>query len=386
MKRVIITFLFTLFTVASYAQAKQIIKGYVYSSDGEALEGAVIKATGENTIAKSAKDGSFEIDVARHCNYIEASLEGYISAQAELNGSTVLFRLKVDKKYTQMKAKEEAAKAEAERKAQEQARIEAEKAHIAAEKEAAAKAEAEHKAQEQARIEAEKARLAAEKEAAAKAEAEREAQEQARIAKEKAEKARLAKIAAEKRQKLYAEQQSGFASIADLSYMVGVGGVHSGIGINYIAGYRINNLLYVGGGTGVNLNFGAGSSWRGIAERYSGTKFLNPCLASVPLFAYFKVNFLNRRCSPFFALAAGGNFSGKQILHLDLCDVKYSNTGLFANTQLGVNYRTTTKTAVYFAVGFQAISAPACIRWTGYNATFQKSFGCGIDFHIGFTF
>lgn len=228
---------------------------------------------------------------------------------------------------------------------------------------------------------AEKARIAAEK-----AEAERKAQEQARIEAEKAEKARLAKIAAEKRQKLYAEQQSGFASIADLSYMVGMGGVHSGIGINYIAGYRINNLLYVGGGTGANLNFGAGPSVRGIAERYSGTKFLNPCLASVPLFAYFKVNFLNRRCSPFFALAAGGNLSGKQTLHLDLCDVKYSNTGLFANTQLGVNYRTTTKTAVYFAVGFQAISAPTCIDWTGYNATFQKSFGCGVDFHIGFTF
>ncbi len=275
--------------------------------------------------------------------------------------------------------KQQQKQAEAERIAAEEAA--AEKARIAAEK-----AEAERKAQEQARIEAEKARIAAEKEAAAKAEAERRAQEQARIAKEKAEKARLAKIAAEKRKKMYAEQQSGFASIADLSYMVGVGGVHSGIGINYIAGYRINNLLYVGGGTGVNLNFGAGPSKRGILYHYSGTKHLNPCLASVPLFAYFKANFLNRRCSPFFALAAGGNFSGKQTLHLDLCDVKYSNTGVFANTQLGVNYRTTTKTAVYFAVGFQAVSVPTCIDWTGYNATFQKSFGCGIDFHIGFTF
>ena len=168
--------------------------------------------------------------------------------------------------------------------------------------------------------------------------------------------------------------------------MVGIGGINPSIGINYIAGYRINNLLYVGGGTGVNINLGAGPSVRGIAEPYSGTNILNPCLVSVPVFAYFRANFLNRRCSPFFALAAGGNFSGKQTLHLDLCDVKYNNMGMFVNPQLGVNFRTTTKTAAYFAVGFKCLTAPACIEYTGYNATFKPTLGYGVDFNLGFTF
>ena len=169
--------------------------------------------------------------------------------------------------------------------------------------------------------------------------------------------------------------------------MVGMGGINPSIGINYIAGYRINNILYVGGGTGVNINLGAGPSVRGIAwSSYSETNILNPCLVSVPVFVYFRTNFLNRRCSPFFALAAGGNFSGKQTLHLDLCDVMYKNMGIFVNPQVGLNFRTTTKTALYFAVGFKCLTMPACIEYTGYNATFKPSLGYGVDFHLGFTF
>ena len=353
MRKVVITLIMTLLTVAGIAQNTRVVNGIVQTSDGKPLVGATIKAVDENVTTTSTVGGAFEMRVSPYCKFVEASIEGYINGRAEIDGSYIIFRLKFDKKYA-----EEKAKAEAERKA----------------------------AEEQARIEAEKARIAAEKEAAAKAEAERRAQEQARIEAEKAEKVRLAKIEAEKRRKLYAEKQSGFASIANLSYMVGMGGINPSIGINYIAGYRINNLLYVGGGTGVNINLGAGPSVRGIAEPYSGTNILNPCLVSVPVFAYFRANFLNRRCSPFFALSAGGNLSAKQTLHLDLCDVKYSNMGMFINPQLGVNFRTTTKTAAYFAVGFKCLTAPACIEYTGYNATFKPTLGYGVDFNLGFTF
>ena len=393
MRKGIVLLILILLATAGIAQNTRVVKGIVQTSDGRPIVGATIKAVDEDVTTTSTVGGAFEMRVSPYCKFVEASIEGYINGRAEIDGSYIIFRLKFDKKYAEEKAKAEverkaaeeqariaaekeaAAKAEAERRAQEQARIEAEKARIAAEKEAAAKAEAERRAQEQARIEAEKARIAAQKQAEAE-----------RIAKEKAEKVRLAKIEAEKRRKLYAEKQSGFTSIANLSYMVGIGGINPSIGINYIAGYRINNLLYVGGGTGVNINLGAGPSVRGIAEPYSGTNILNPCLVSVPVFAYFRANFLNRRCSPFFALAAGGNFSGKQTLHLDLCDVKYNNMGMFVNPQLGVNFRTTTKTAAYFAVGFKCLTAPACIEYTGYNATFKPTLGYGVDFNLGFTF
>ena len=387
MRKILILSLFLLFSLVGIAQNNtRVVKGFVQNADGQPLSGITVKAVDEDASVVSGQNGAFELRVSPYCRYIEASAAGYLPYQIEIDGSMAIFRLKADKKYAQMKAKQEAeakAKAEAERIAAEK---EAEAQRIAAEKQAEAqriaaeeKAEAQRiaaeKVAEALRIEAEKARIAKEKEAAAKAKAE----EDARIAAQK-------QAESEKRRELYAEKQSGFASIVDLSYMAGMGDVHSSIGINYIAGYQISNLLYVGAGVGASLNLGAGASVRGIAVPYSGSKFLNPSLVSVPVFAYFRANFLNRRCSPFFALAAGGNFSGKQTLHLDLCDVKYNNMGMFVNPQLGVNLRTTTKTALYLAVGFKCLTMPTCIEYTGYNATFKPSLGYGVDFHLGFTF
>ena len=371
MRKGVVLLILTLLTTVGIAQNTRIVKGFVKSEDGKPVVGATIKAVDEDVTTTSTLGGAFEIRVSPYCKFVEARLEGCLTAVAEIDGSTIIFTMKVDKKYAKSQEqariaaeKEAAAKAEAE-----------EEARIAAEKEAAAKAEAERRAQELALINPQKA-------AAVKAKAE----EQARIAAEKAEKARLAEIKAEKRRKLYAEKQSGFASIADVSYMVGIGGINPSIGINYIAGYRINNLLYVGGGTGVNINLGAGPSVRGIAKPYSGTNVLNPCLVSVPVFAYFRANFLNRRCSPFFALAAGGDFSGKQTLHLDLCDVKYNTTGIFFNPQLGVNFRTSTKTSLYLATGFNGFTTPSCPTYTAFGATTETKFAYAIDIHLGVTF
>ena len=329
MRKFLTLIIFALIATVGYAQNNmRVVRGMVYNAEGTVIVGATVKAIGEDVTVVSGQGGVFEMRVSPYCQYIEASYEGMFSAQGEIDGSLIIFRLKTNKKYWEEKAKAE------------------ERARIAAEKEAAAKVKAE-----------EDARVAAQKQAEA-----------------------------EKSRKLYAEKQSGFASIVDLSYMVGMNDVHSSVGINYIAGYQISNLLYVGAGAGASLNLGAGASVRSIADPYMGSEFLNPTLITVPVFAYFRANFLNRRCSPFFALAAGGNFSGRQTLQLDLCDVMYKNMGIFVNPQLGVNFRTTTKTALYFAVGFKCLTTPACIEYTGYNATFKPSLGYGVDLHLGFTF
>ena len=401
MRKFLTLIIFALIATVGYAQNNmRVVRGMVYNAEGTVIVGATVKAIGEDVTVVSGQGGVFEMRVSPYCQYIEASYEGMFSAQGEIDGSLIIFRLKTNKKYWEEKAKaEERARIAAEKeaaakvKAEEDARIAAQK-QAEAEKQAAEQvriaaakeAEAQRKAEAQARIVAEKeaaakvkaeaqARIAAEKEAAAKFKAE----EDARVAAQK-------QAEAEKSRKLYAEKQSGFASIVDLSYMVGMNDVHSSVGINYIAGYQISNLLYVGAGAGASLNLGAGASVRSIADPYMGSEFLNPTLITVPVFAYFRANFLNRRCSPFFALAAGGNFSGRQTLQLDLCDVMYKNMGIFVNPQLGVNFRTTTKTALYFAVGFKCLTTPACIEYTGYNATFKPSLGYGVDLHLGFTF
>lgn len=312
MKRAITIVVLILFASTAFAQGSRTVKGFVLDEEGTALSGATVRVSGGSGSTVSEHNGFFEMQVDYSCKYLEVAHEGYIPSHAEIDGSLIVFRLKMNKDYAK----------------------ETKKQRVAAE------------------------RVQKEKQTAAKRELNRTT---------------------------YGEQQSGFGSMVDLSYRIGMGGAHSAFGINYIVGYRINNLFFIGGGTGANFNIGAGASTRYTTTEYSNNS-LTPCLTSVPIYAYFRANFLNRRFSPFFALAAGGNISGKQTLHLDLCDVKYSNTGLFVNPQLGVNFRTSTKTSLYLAVGFNGFTVPSCSEYNSHSATAKPKFASGADIHLGLTF
>ena len=225
MKRLLLVIFCATLSLAGVAQNTRTVKGMVFDQNDVPLSGAVVKSTTTDQSVQTGASGAFELQVATHVKHLSASLEGYFTTQLEVDGSYLIFKLKIDKKYAENKAKAEAAarlaaqqEAEAKAKAEEAARIAAEKeaaakakaeeaARIAAEKEAAAKA----KAEEAARIAAEKeaaakakaeeaARIAAEKEAAAKAKAE----EAARIA---AEKEAAAKAKAEEAARVVAEKE-----------------------------------------------------------------------------------------------------------------------------------------------------------------------------------
>ena len=252
--------LFTLFAFIGVAQTNtRVVKGFVRDAEGMPLVGATIKALGEEVSTISTQGGLFELRVSPYCQYVEAFSEGYLSAKAEVDGSMLIFRLKIDRQYIENRARIAAeerarmeaianAKAEAQARAQAEARAKAnaeelarmdaakraeverlakEKAEAKAKAEADAKAEAEARAQakaeEKARIEAakraeaerlakEKAEAKAKAEADAKAEAEARAQakaeEKARIeAAKRAEAERLAKEKAEAEAKDKAEEK-----------------------------------------------------------------------------------------------------------------------------------------------------------------------------------
>jgi hypothetical protein len=159
-------------------------------------------------------------------------------------------------------------------------------------------------------------------------------------------------------------------------------------GVSYVAGYRFNNQLFLGGGAGVMFNSHSGPydlrTQDGAKCEPGGS--LNTCLVSVPVFAYFRANFINRRLSPFFALSAGGNLTAKQTIRLNFGDVKQSVNKAFLNPQIGVNFRAETNYSVYLAAGFYGFITPYCSEYTGYNATMRYGAGYGFDFHFGFTF
>ena len=206
MKRfILLTAIFGLVSLSVVAQQQmtlRTIKGYVFNAEGDAMPGATVKAVEDSTTTKSGADGTFSIEVTQFVKFLEASLEGYISAQAEIDGTTIIFKLQVDKRYAKNKAKAEkialkAAKIEAAEKAKA-----AEAARLAAEREVAlilAKQEAERLATEKAKAE-EEARLAkvkAEEEARLVAE-KAKAEEEARLAMEKAKAEEEARLVAEK--------------------------------------------------------------------------------------------------------------------------------------------------------------------------------------------
>ena len=166
MKRIIFVLFCIILSATSSAQDSRLIKGMVMDTNEMPLSGVTIKGVHSDAITVSKQNGLFEIKVSPYTKHIEASFNGYLPANAEIDGSYIVFKLKIDKDFAK---KEAAAKEEAKRIAEKEAAVKAKaekEARLAAEKEAAAKAKAEKEA-----------RLAAEREAATKAKAEKEARQ-----------------------------------------------------------------------------------------------------------------------------------------------------------------------------------------------------------------
>ena len=506
MKRIFLFLVCCFVPLALLAQNTRSAQGIVFDQNGVPMAEAKLTTVGFNSSALSGADGTFNITVSPYAKFIEVSKEGYLPVQVEIDGSYLIVRLKVDKKYAENKAKaeEEARKAaEAEKarlaeeaeaarlaaEAAEQARLEAEERkrieeerRIAAEKAAAEKAErdrlaaeakaaaekaeaAKRAAEEKARI-AEEKRIAAEKAAAEKAEkarlaaeakakaeeekrlaaeraaAERAAAEQARLvtqqqqqqaqgvanaqaeaarleklaqeqakreaelAKEQAEKARIAeekriaaeKAAAEKQKRIeahkaYVEEWKSASLKGYRSQVEATFGLDFDLmctsNIHYIGGYQINNILYVGVGTGVSLYLNDVPTPKWSANSYSDMANLPLNRWSVPVFGYFRANFANRRLIPFFALSAGYRFGTKHYFDMPWDSyAEYSTSGIFVNPQIGLNFRMTKKSDIYITAGFNLMQMPRFdnVLSTMFDAVFYKEFYGGFDLRLGFTF
>ena len=301
-----------------------------------------------------------ELALLRANNYLDSGV--YMSTSTSKVSGIVLLVTDAKETYTQRierEAKEQAARLEAERIAA------AERERLAAEKAAADKAAAE-----------EKVRLAAEKEAA-------------RLAAEKAAAEEKARLAAEKeiRRRPYTEQQKGFGSMVEVYYTPSYLDDGGHIGLSYVAGYRFNNKIFLGAGVGANINIDNGIEY---LDRYWDCCHLNLNKLSIPIYAYTRFNFINRRLSPFFALAIGANVSGKQTLVVDdNTNLKYNTSAFFVNPQLGINFRTTTQTSIHFTVGYYGYTAPIFY----YSDMFYKSegrlkscFASGFSLRLGVMF
>ena len=396
MKRFLLIVFCAMFALAGMAQNLRTVKGAVMNENDEPMSGVTIKAVNSDAETVTDKNGRFELKVDSYVKYVEASFENHITARAEIDGSYIVFNLKVDKQLLKAKAKAEAEAAEAEAKrAAEQAKAEKAKAEAEAKRAAElakaeqAKAEAEAKRlaelakAEQAKAEAEAKRAAAEQ---AKAEAGAKcAAEQATAEKTKAE----AKRAAAEKNNVEVETKpkhiSGYNSVIDVSSFS-----FRNVGVNYIGGYRFNNYLFVGAGAGVEMPL----EGKYILEPsyVEGEYFISGIKrgVTIPLFAHARANFLNCRWSPFFALSAGARFMIPKTLRLEqvelLQECKYNFISPFVNPQLGVNFRATPKTSVYLSVGVNGYVEEELSYINRYQIRCKPRYLLGYDLHFGVTF
>ena len=395
MKRLLLIMFCAMFSLTGMAQSIRTIKGAVMNEKEEPMSGVTIKAVNSDAETVTDKNGRFELKIDSYIKYVEASYENYITAKAEIDGSYIVFNLKLDKQLVKAKAKAKAeaeAKRAAEQAAAEKAKAEAESKRAAeqaaaekAKAEAEAKRAAEKAAAEKAKAEAE-AKRAAEKAAAEKAKAEAEAKRAAeKAAAEKAKAEAEAKRAAEKailkaeRKAKYSEHVRGYNSVVYASLFSS-----QSVGVNYIGGYKFNNYLFVGAGVGAEMPL---NSYIWLTYKFDNDSYVTKGV-TFPVFAHIRANFLNSRCSPFFAFSAGARLMIPQILSIGVNpdSYEYNYISAFINPQLGVNFRVTPKTSVFLSVGANGYTEEEITIINSYQALCKPSFGLGLDFHFGVTF
>lgn len=99
----------------------------------------------------------------------------------------------------------------------------------------------------------------------------------------------------------------------------------------YIAGYRFNDIFFVGGGTGIDWEVSSGS-------------------LAIPLYATTRAYILPKsRWQPFFGLSLGTVF---RVSELEDWYYNHKDVGLHLNPSIGVNYRINQKYSCYCAVGY----------------------------------
>ena len=380
----------------SFAQNTRLVKGVVFDHDDIPMAGATISVAGMSETVESSANGNFEIFVSPYAKRVTVKAEGYLSQSAEIDGSYIVFNLKLDKEYAKRKAaEEEAARVAAEQaKAAEQARIAAEKAKAAEEARLAAeKAAAEEKARiaaEQAKAkEEERARLAAEREAAAQAKAEeraRLAEEREAAAQAKAEERSANRVVRTPRPQVNVKR---FASIVNLGYVAD--GLYNPLTFSYIGGMKLDSWFF---GFGAEYHHSGGLSQNMIGKLLLPSNADISSYENLTLQLYAKKEFGYGAIKPFAALSLGSHIFGfsEFLIGAPYNMVIESEGGPFVNPQVGVNYSLNDKMGVNFSVGYR-LDFPKLEGYDGSDAqyfdammTAYERLGSGLSFHLGITF
>jgi hypothetical protein len=142
--------------------------------------------------------------------------------------------------------------------------------------------------------------------------------------------------------------EPGYKGILEAGFNIGVGDGegYNTFKINFINGYQIMPYFSVGIGTGLRFNIDYEE-------------------ALIPLFADFRVTFLNQELSPYAALDLGYTFDATNYME---------SVGFLFNISAGISYKISNKSAVLFGLGYESQS------WGYSYSSGAVSINAGISF------
>lgn len=166
-----------------------------------------------------------------------------------------------------------------------------------------------------------------------------------------------------KKEVIYKERQlhdvtPGFQQFVEVSPKIDLWDSEKGhTGINYIGGWRFNNWLFVGAGTGLefahSVAHGARQHIGGAIEIYTEywphlpaelnelniNTFGSVNLISVPLYAHIRTYYMRTAWAPYSSVSLGGRLAPK-------------DSGIYFDFSTGVDYRVNDKMHAYLSIGF----------------------------------
>lgn len=174
---------------------------------------------------------------------------------------------------------------------------------------------------------------------------------------------------------LMTQAQKGFEPVIRASYELGVDSYkNESFGLDFLAGYRINETLRIGVGTGIHWceHLYESKGVNQITQKYYNE--YRETAAYVPLFANGKVNFINKGISPYLSVDLGYSF------FIPFSDyAKNNKLSFMANPAFGVDFPIN-KGKIFAEVGYKYQA-----RKFDLNADEKMNFS-QISFAIGYSF
>jgi hypothetical protein len=152
--------------------------------------------------------------------------------------------------------------------------------------------------------------------------------------------------------------QSGYKGIAEVGYDIGTGNYGMDrLKLYFINGYQVNPYFSLGCGTGLQYYFDAEA-------------------ALIPIFADFRVHFMDNKVSPYLSLGVGYSFDATN---------SFKGVGFLLIPTMGVSFKVSEKSAMNIGLGYEIQRMKFIYYdWYYYDESMENSGAASINVGISF--